>query len=153
LADQLQGKPNPWERLYRVDRLDTAHRPRGFEKESTGAAPHAPPPLPTAALQHFNDLQPCQGRQDKVDGEPVAAYRNEQGELMIVSGRCTHMGCALKWNGAESSWDCPCHGSRFRPDGAVIEGPATAPLARHGPPPQAPAQPHGEDNSEDGDEL
>jgi glycine/D-amino acid oxidase-like deaminating enzyme/nitrite reductase/ring-hydroxylating ferredoxin subunit len=153
LADQLQGKPNPWERLYRVDRLDTAHRPRGFEKESTGAAPHAPPPLPTAALQHFNDLQPCQGRQDKVDGEPVAAYRNEQGELMIVSGRCTHMGCALKWNGAESSWDCPCHGSRFRPDGAVIEGPATAPLARHGPPPQAPAQPHGEDNSEAGDEL
>ena len=35
------------------------------------------------------------------------------------------MGCALKYNKAEHSWDCPCHGSRFREDGKLIEGPAT----------------------------
>jgi Rieske Fe-S protein len=38
------------------------------------------------------------------------------------------MGCDLKWNAAETSWDCHCHGSRFRADGGVIEGPALSPL-------------------------
>lgn len=39
--------------------------------------------------------------------------------------RCPHMGCALKWNAAEHTWDCPCHGSRFEGDGALIDNPAT----------------------------
>lgn len=39
--------------------------------------------------------------------------------------RCPHLGCALKWNKAEHSWDCPCHGSRFEQDGTLIDNPAT----------------------------
>ncbi len=38
--------------------------------------------------------------------------------------RCSHMGCALRWNPEEKSWDCPCHGSRFRANGSVIDNPA-----------------------------
>lgn len=44
--------------------------------------------------------------------------------------RCPHLGCALRWNKAEHTWDCPCHGSRFGEDGALLDGPANRPLER-----------------------
>ena len=44
--------------------------------------------------------------------------------------RCPHLGCALKWNPREHSWDCPCHGSRFSEDGQRLDGPATGDLKK-----------------------
>jgi Rieske Fe-S protein len=64
----------------------------------------------------------------------TGVYRDEDDVLHAVSVRCTHLGCLVRFNGAEKSWDCPCHGSRFDVDGAVLEGPATAPLERKVPP-------------------
>jgi glycine/D-amino acid oxidase-like deaminating enzyme/nitrite reductase/ring-hydroxylating ferredoxin subunit len=66
----------------------------------------------------------------EVDGDTCAAWRAGDGELFAVSPVCTHLGCKVHWNSVETSWDCPCHGSRFRPDGTVIEGPAVAALRR-----------------------
>jgi glycine/D-amino acid oxidase-like deaminating enzyme/nitrite reductase/ring-hydroxylating ferredoxin subunit len=75
------------------------------------------------------DLAPGQAAILRVGRGQVAAYRDEAGALHAVSAACTHLGCTVAWNAAERSWDCPCHGSRFAPDGAVLEAPATAPLA------------------------
>ena len=66
----------------------------------------------------------------KIDGQQAAAFRDEGGILHAVSATCTHLGCTVAWNDAERSWDCPCHGSRFDPDGAVLQAPATEPLRR-----------------------
>jgi glycine/D-amino acid oxidase-like deaminating enzyme/nitrite reductase/ring-hydroxylating ferredoxin subunit len=66
--------------------------------------------------------------------ERTGVYRDPDGGLHAVSMRCTHLGCLVRFNAAENSWDCPCHGSRFGVDGEVLEGPAVRPLSRQTPP-------------------
>jgi Rieske Fe-S protein len=61
-------------------------------------------------------------------GRRLAAYRDEAGAPFVMSPRCTHMGCTVGWNAADRTWDCPCHGSRYRFDGKVVQGPAAADL-------------------------
>jgi glycine/D-amino acid oxidase-like deaminating enzyme/nitrite reductase/ring-hydroxylating ferredoxin subunit len=80
--------------------------------------------------REIDSLEPGEGDIVSRDGEKVAAYRDEDGTLVAVSPRCTHLGCQVNWNRAERSWDCPCHGSRFAPDGKVLEGPAVHALER-----------------------
>ncbi|MBP3599468.1 MAG: Rieske 2Fe-2S domain-containing protein, partial [Clostridia bacterium] len=50
--------------------------------------------------------------------------------LTPTKKRCPHLGCALKWNPAEHSWDCPCHGSRFTKSGRLLENPANGDLKK-----------------------
>jgi glycine/D-amino acid oxidase-like deaminating enzyme/nitrite reductase/ring-hydroxylating ferredoxin subunit len=80
--------------------------------------------------EKLSSLAPGDSAIVDAEGETFAAYRAPDGELFAVSNVCTHIGCKVHWNSVETSWDCPCHGSRFRPDGTVIEGPALAPLKR-----------------------
>lgn len=50
--------------------------------------------------------------------------------LTPTKKRCPHLGCALKWNKSEHTWDCPCHGSRFTESGELIDNPATDDLKK-----------------------
>ena len=77
-----------------------------------------------------SDLAPGDARVLRDGLGKTGVFRADDGTLHAVSLRCTHLGCLLRFNGAERSWDCPCHGSRFDIDGAVLEGPATSPLER-----------------------
>ena len=64
-----------------------------------------------------------------LDGRKYAVHRDSHGTLHSFSPVCPHMGCDVGWNRAESSWDCPCHGSRFSATGEVLNGPAASPLS------------------------
>jgi Rieske Fe-S protein len=75
------------------------------------------------------DLRPGDAAVLEVNGEQAAVCRDRDGSLHAVSAVCTHLGCTVAWNDGERSWDCPCHGSRFSPDGEVLHSPAVAPLA------------------------
>ncbi|SDD51136.1 Glycine/D-amino acid oxidase [Terribacillus halophilus] len=66
----------------------------------------------------------------RFNGLLLGVYKDKSGEIHQVDTTCTHMKCEVNWNSAESSWDCPCHGSRFTGTGEVIEGPAKKPLKK-----------------------
>ena len=129
VAGQILGQAKRWSALYDPGRLAQGKRPDGFERESSGPAktPGALK-LDRAARAQLDSLPPCQTRRIEAGGQPVLVYRSADGGLQAVTGKCSHMGCELRWNGADTSWDCDCHGSRFAPDGRVLEGPALAPL-------------------------
>jgi glycine/D-amino acid oxidase-like deaminating enzyme/nitrite reductase/ring-hydroxylating ferredoxin subunit len=74
------------------------------------------------------DLAPGDGRVVRKGRTPVAISRDLDGRVHAVSATCTHLGCLVRWNRQEATWDCACHGSRFASDGEVLEAPATAPL-------------------------
>jgi glycine/D-amino acid oxidase-like deaminating enzyme/nitrite reductase/ring-hydroxylating ferredoxin subunit len=74
-------------------------------------------------------LQPGQGAVLEQDGQKIAAYRDREGRLSIFSPVCPHLHCIVRWNTAEKTWDCPCHGSRFAATGEVLAGPAQSSLS------------------------
>jgi glycine/D-amino acid oxidase-like deaminating enzyme/nitrite reductase/ring-hydroxylating ferredoxin subunit len=86
-------------------------------------------------------LQPGQSSVRREEDRTVARYRDRAGALHEVDARCTHLGCLVRWNDEDLSWDCPCHGSRFTPSGEVIEGPAHTPLERIPSPQSSPSAP------------
>ena len=78
--------------------------------------------------QVASELEPDEGGILVQAGERLAAFMDSDGELHLMSARCTHMGCTVAWNTADHVFECPCHGSRFGPMGEVVNGPAARPL-------------------------
>jgi glycine/D-amino acid oxidase-like deaminating enzyme/nitrite reductase/ring-hydroxylating ferredoxin subunit len=76
-----------------------------------------------------DDLAPGEGAVIREGLSKVATYKAEDGTVVRRSATCTHLGCLVHWNSFEKCWDCPCHGSQFAPDGAVLNGPAVQSLA------------------------
>jgi Rieske Fe-S protein len=79
-------------------------------------------------LKQIADLAPGEGRIVKYNRHKVALYKDDNGALHAVNPTCVHLKCEVKWNNAERSWDCPCHGARYSYDGTLLNGPASADL-------------------------
>lgn len=54
----------------------------------------------------------------------VAVYKGKDGRIKMISAKCTHKGCTVRWDSKDKCWSCPCHGSKFDVDGKVLHGPA-----------------------------
>jgi glycine/D-amino acid oxidase-like deaminating enzyme/nitrite reductase/ring-hydroxylating ferredoxin subunit len=135
ISDAILGKENPWAKIYDPKRFTPIASAKKFAKENITVASHLLKDyLFYGEADEVNEIQKGEGKTIKIDGDHLAAYRDEAGMLHIVSGICTHMGCVVHWNDGEKSWDCPCHGSRFSIDGKVLEGPAYTHLAKPGEP-------------------
>ena len=86
--------------------------------------------IATPELTDPEQVKPGLGAVIQYGGEKVAVYRDESGKLYAMSPVCRHLKCIVGWNAGEKTWDCPCHGSRYNFDGAVIHGPAKSDLVK-----------------------
>lgn len=131
IATQLQGGQDPFLDRCAPGRFTAVKGAKALAEESAVAVKTlAQDWLTKGQAEKLSNLAAGDSAIVEAGGESFAAYRAPGGELFACSPVCTHMGCKVRWNSVETSWDCPCHGSRFRPDGTVIEGPALAPLRR-----------------------
>jgi Rieske Fe-S protein len=129
LSDLIAGREHPWADLYDSTRTTPLAR-KSFYEECLGEAAHFVKDRLKSTGDSPADVEPGEGKVVGPIGDQKAVYRDTRGEIHAVSARCTHLGCIVSFNPAETSWDCPCHGSRFSVDGEVIQGPAVKDLER-----------------------
>jgi glycine/D-amino acid oxidase-like deaminating enzyme/nitrite reductase/ring-hydroxylating ferredoxin subunit len=128
-ADGILGRVNPWADLFDTGRTKIRGGLWDYITENKDypyylmrdrvAGPEG---------RTLRSVKRGEGKILDLNGTRVAAYRAANGTTLLRSPVCTHMACEVRWNTAERTWDCPCHGSRFKPTGEVLAGPAESPL-------------------------
>lgn len=127
IPDLILGRVNPWEKLYDPARLPV--RALGdYLSEAGNMAMQYTDYLTAGDIESLGELKPDEGAVMKLSGKRVAVSRDAQGNLQACSAVCPHLGCSVRWNAFEKTFDCPCHGSRFTTSGKVINGPAVSDL-------------------------
>jgi len=129
--DKFLGRENPWADLFEVKRKKFHGGTWRYLKENSDY-PYfmLRDRLGKTARTSLEEIKRGEGAVVLKDGKRVAAYRDMEGKVTMLSPVCTHMGCIVRWNNADKMWDCPCHGSRFTPEGSVHSGPAETPLEK-----------------------
>lgn len=124
ISDLITGRENKYEKVFTPQRL--CIKASGHEllkdvgvsvKGLAGGHFHMP-------LKEVKDLQEGQAKIVRLGLKRYGVYKDNLGRIHKISVKCPHLGCELKWNQNELSWDCPCHGSRLDYDGNILDGPA-----------------------------
>jgi glycine/D-amino acid oxidase-like deaminating enzyme/nitrite reductase/ring-hydroxylating ferredoxin subunit len=127
--DWVMDKKNPWKDLFAVERKKLKGSAWDYLRENKDYPYYLlKSRFASTEGESLAAVKPGEGRILKLGGKKVAVARDAAGKVTKRSAVCTHMGCIVRWNQAESTWDCPCHGSRFQPAGEVISGPAETSL-------------------------
>lgn len=130
LSDLILDRPNPYRGLFDATRIKPIASAGDFVRENADFPAHFVGDRLRRVEGTLADLACNEGQVLRLDGESVAVYRDAHGVPHGLSPVCTHLGCHVKFNRAEKTWDCPCHGSRFDTEGQVINGPALTALSK-----------------------
>jgi len=127
ISSQILGQPHPLKEILSPSRGVGLSSVKQFARHNVDVAKH----LVGDRLAKVTDgpgLKAHTGSIVEQSGKKLAVYLDEAGGVYALSAVCPHLGCRVAWNQVESTWDCPCHGSRFDCRGRVLNGPATSDL-------------------------
>ncbi|MDQ3179830.1 MAG: FAD-dependent oxidoreductase [Acidobacteriota bacterium] len=128
VSDLITGRENPWAEVYEPSRILTQSIKEAVPEIVSSTMPYVDW-LTGGDVSSVDEIKNGEGAIIRQGTSKIAAYRDENGKLYQRSAVCTHLGCIVRFNSLEKTWDCPCHGSRFSTDGHVINSPAISPLA------------------------
>jgi glycine/D-amino acid oxidase-like deaminating enzyme/nitrite reductase/ring-hydroxylating ferredoxin subunit len=128
VSDLILGRDNPWEEVFKPTRMATQSLREAVPEIVESTWPYIDWIKP-GDVSSVDEIKPGEGAILRNGIKKIAAYRDETGKLYQHSAVCTHLGGIVRFNPIEKTWDCPCHGSRFRvEDGLPVDTPAVAPL-------------------------
>lgn len=128
LPDLIRGRENPWATVYDPARK-SLRAAWDFTVENLNMLTQYTSWVTGGEVKDESEIPPGSGAVIRKGLRKVAVYRAPDGTLHACSAACTHLGAIVTWNAQAGTWDCPAHGSRFAPDGHVVNGPAVKDLA------------------------
>lgn len=129
IVDLIAGRENPWAKLY--DPARKTLKPivvADYVAENANVVAQFRDYVTAGTEPTADEIKHGEGAILRDGVKKIAAYRDENGRLHTFSAVCPHLKCIVRWDGAEKTWDCPCHGSRFDSLGRVLNGPAISDL-------------------------
>jgi glycine/D-amino acid oxidase-like deaminating enzyme/nitrite reductase/ring-hydroxylating ferredoxin subunit len=126
ICELISGKESAYAKLFDPSRIKPIAGFTEFVKENADVVSRfIGDRLSYNKIKSLVELAPGEATVTEWEGNTVAMYKEENGKLHILDAVCPHAKCIVAWNNAEKSWDCPCHGARYAPNGALLTGPAT----------------------------
>jgi glycine/D-amino acid oxidase-like deaminating enzyme/nitrite reductase/ring-hydroxylating ferredoxin subunit len=129
VSDMIRGESNPWSEVYDPTRKSTFPLSETVPEIIDSTLPYADW-LKGSEVSSVDEIPRGEGAIIRDGISKIAVYRDDDGVLYKRSAVCKHLGCIVRFNKLEKTWDCPCHGSRYDIDGHVVNGPANTPLDR-----------------------
>lgn len=126
ISQEIMGlEEKLWHGVFDSQRFNIMASAGKFLKENVDVARHyIMDRFSTKNKDVVETLKIGEGAVIEENNEKIAVSVDDQGKFDYVKANCTHLNCIVTWNIVEKTWDCPCHGSRFKADGTVITGPA-----------------------------
>lgn len=124
LSDQIVHRSNPYAEVFVPQRLNLKYTGKKLKHNMRTYLRSRMDAMFEKGAPNLSDIRPGQAKIVQFGHEKKGVYCDTDGAYHYVDVHCSHMGCQLKWNSGEQSWDCPCHGSRFDIDGNVLNDPA-----------------------------
>jgi glycine/D-amino acid oxidase-like deaminating enzyme/nitrite reductase/ring-hydroxylating ferredoxin subunit len=123
VSDLVLGRDNPWSEVFDPSRILTQSITEAVPEIVSSTVPYVDW-LTGGDVSSVDEIKNGQGAIISHGTKKIAAYRDENGQLYQRSAVCAHLGCIVRFNSLEKTWDCPCHGSRYGVDGHAINTPA-----------------------------
>ena len=128
VSDLILERSNPWTEVFEPSRILTQSIAEAVPEIISSTVPYVDW-IRGGDVSTADEIKNGTGAIISRGTTKIAAYRDETGKLFERSAVCTHLGCIVRFNSLEKTWDCPCHGSRFGVDGHPINAPALTGLA------------------------
>jgi len=129
VTDLVMGRPNELASVYSPSRMMPGAL-RTLLGENLNLAAQFKDWLTVGDVKSVEEIPPGHGAVLRSGLTKLAVFKDDQGKMTTMSAVCPHMGCLVRWNPGETTWDCPCHGSRFSATGMCLHGPSTSDLTK-----------------------